>query len=903
MHRIPIEEYIHRLGTDPVQGLSAEEAKRRLLHDGPNQISPRKKDPELVVFFRHLTSFFSLLLLGGAILSSVAEYLRPGEGSLVIATSLVVVILLNGAFSYWQGHKAEAIMASFADFFPRSAVVIRDGIIQHVPAREVVRGDLILLSEGDKVPADARLTEVNGLKVDNSSLTGESEPQLRSTEATDRLLFQSRNVVFSGTTVMAGSGRGIVFATGARSRIGMTADLVQTVSPREIPIRNEIARFTRLISVIAVVMGGIVLAGGLILLKNPFIQTLVFAIGIIVANVPEGLLTTVTLCLSIAARRMAERKGLVKSLDSVETLGCTTVICTDKTGTLTENRMSVKRLFLDECIHSDADTDFDPEELAWFLLIATLCNNARTSGTEGFVGDPTETALLSFCSRFHDIDGIRSRHHRLFEEPFSAATKMMVTVNRFEDGAIVCLKGAPDVAIGRCDRILLRGRVEPFQERDRAAYLAAYEEIARQGERVLLFAWQPVPLREKWSTGEIPEGGFIFVGLAGLLDPPRPEVPEAVASLRRAGIRVVMVTGDYQTTARAIGRMTGIATGDDVTVITGEMLQQMDDAALDWVLGQREIIFARTSPDQKLRIVQAFQRRGDVVAVTGDGVNDAPALKQADIGVAMGRSGTDVAREAADMVILDDNFATLVPAVREGRTIFDNLRKATRYILTSNVPEITPFLAYFLVGVPLPLTILLILAVDLGTDMLPAIALGSEQPEQDILERPPRSRGEHLVDWNLMRISYLWFGLIESMAGFVAWFAILTAGGWRRGMELSSESLLYRKSVTAFFVAIIFCQVANAFACRTSRQSIITQGVGSNHWLVAGIGVELLLAAVIVYGEPLQRVFGTAPLSPGELLVSLPVAGSLLVIEEFRKWVIRRRQKKDAGGYPSGIVP
>ena len=891
MHQVPIDEYVRRLKSDPHAGLSAAEAELRLRRDGPNMLIQHARESELVKFLRQMSSLFAMLLWCGAAMSLIAEYLEPGKGSAAIALALIAVVVLNGIFSYWQGHKAEAIMQSFRELLPRTARVVRDGLVQQITVDRIVRGDLVLLEEGDQVPADMRLIEVAGMKVDNSSLTGESEPQLRTVEPTSRLLLETRNVAFSGTLVLAGNGRGIVYAVGMKSQIGRTADLTQTVALREIPIRQEIRRFTRIITAVALVMGLLVFLLSLFYVDTPLLAKLVFAIGIIVANVPEGLLTTVTLCLSIAARRMAARNALVRTLESVETLGCTTVICTDKTGTLTCNSMTVQRLFLNECSHSEADAVFEAEELQKFLMVATFCNNARIDQHGAFCGDPTETALLAFATRF------ANRHTtlpslRLFEEPFTAAGKLMVTVNRLADETVACLKGAPDVTIGRCDRILVNGVIRPLQERDRQAYLSAYDDMARRGERVLLFAWQPLAERAVWTSDDLPVGGYIFIGLAGLFDPPRPEVPEAVRQLREAGIKIIMVTGDYQKTAVAIGRMTGIVTAVSPKVITGEQLRGMSDAILEWEIDQPEVIFARTSPEQKLRIVQALQRRGEVVAVTGDGVNDAPALKQADIGVAMGLSGTDVAREAADMVLLDDNFATLLPAVREGRTIFENLRKATTYILTSNVPEITPFLAYLLLGLPLPLTVVLILAVDLGTDMLPAIALGSEPPEQDIMQLPPRSRHEHLVDGNLMLLAYLFLGVLESLAGFFAYFSVLYSGGWRWGEQLATGDPLYAKAVAAFFVSIIICQVANGMICKTSRQSLARQGLATNRWLLVGICVELLLAAAIVNLPALQAWFGTASLSIAEFFLALPVAVAMVLLDELRKWLLRRRTER-----------
>jgi sodium/potassium-transporting ATPase subunit alpha len=895
MHQVPIEEFIRRLHSHAEQGLSRAEAAARLLHDGPNSLTPRKKTPEIIKFLRQLTNLFALLLWCGAALSLVSETVAPGQGSLAIAIALIGVVLLNGIFSYWQEHKAEAIMASFRGLLPCRAKVVRDGEPREIPASEVVRGDLILLEEGDQVPADARLLSVVGLKVDNSSLTGESEPQLRTTIPTDRNLLESRNVVFSGTVVMAGSGLGIVFATAMQSQIGRTAELTENVATREVPIHREIRRFTRIVTMIAVSMGVLVFALSLLWVDTPFWSKLVFAIGIIVANVPEGMLTTVTLCLSIAARRMAGQKALIRNLQSVETLGCTTVICTDKTGTLTANRMTMQRLFLNECIHSEADIAFEKEELEEFLRVAVLCNNARIAADGTFSGDPTETALLAFARRFHDLVDLRAGAPRLFEEPFTAASKEMVTINQVGESTIACLKGAPDVAIARCDSILINGTRQPFSAEHRQAYLNAYEELAKRGERVLLFACQPVATSAEWRTEALPTGGYTFIGLAGLFDPPRPEVPAAVAGLRSAGVRVIMVTGDYQTTAAAIGRQVGIVTSDTPVMITGEALRTMSEAQLDWELGQPEIIFARTSPEQKLRIVQALQRRGEVVAVTGDGVNDAPALKQADIGIAMGLSGTDVAREAADLVLLDDNFATLLPAVREGRTIFDNLKKSIRYTVSHLVPEVVPFLAFLLLGLPLPLTVVLILAIDLGTDMLPAIALGSEPAERDIMRLAPRRCSEHLVGPKLMFLAYGFFGLIEAAAGFYAYFTVLAAGGWEWGQSLGNRDPLYRQAVTAFFVAIILCQVANGLISKTSRQSLCQQGPLSNRWLLFGIGVELLLTAAVVYVPFLHPWFGTAPLTPGEFFLAWPFALGLFLLDEARRWWLRRGNRLEAG--------
>ncbi|SNB46029.1 HAD-IC family P-type ATPase [Geobacter sp. DSM 9736] len=891
MHQVPFDEFCHRLGVDPVTGLTTGEAARRLQHDGPNELIQRRREPELVIFMRQMTNLFSLLLLAGSVLSFIADYVEPGQGNAYIGAALLVVMLLNGSFSWYQQRKAERIMAGFRNMLPRLARVVRGGEIQEIPAAQVVRGDVLFLEEGEQVPADARLFDVAGLKVDNASLTGESEPQLRTTYPTDRHLLDSRNVVFSGTAVQAGEGKGIVFATAMKTQIGRTADLTQTVTAREIPIRREIARFTRIISFIAVIMGAAVFLVSLFVVANPVTAKLIFAIGIIVANVPEGLLPTVTLCLAGAARRMADQKALVKNLESVETLGCTTVVCTDKTGTLTVNRMAVQRLFLNECMHSDADASFEPEELEKLLLVAILCNNAHAAGDDGrsFLGDPTETALLEFAARFQDIRRVRHDFPRLYEEPFTGRTKMMVTVNEVAGKQVACMKGAPDVVIERCGTILINGQEVPFTQEHRSAYLNAYEDLARRGERVLLLACQEVPVRGSWQDEDLPSSGYTFIGLIGMFDPPRQEVPAAVRGIRAAGIRVVMITGDYQTTALAIARTVGIVSGADAAVITGEQLRTMRDEALEWELEREEVIFARTSPEQKLRIVQALQRRGEVVAVTGDGVNDAPALKHADIGVAMGRSGTDVAREAADIVLLDDNFATIFPAIQEGRRIFENLKKSIRYTVSHAVPEVMPYLAFLLFGIPLPLTVTLILAIDLGTDMLPAIALGKEQPERDIMLLPPRRRDERLVSPHLLLLAYGVFGTIEAAAGFYAYFSVLMTGGWRWGTSLAAGDPLYLKGVSAFFAAIVLCQVANGLVSKAHRQSLLRQGLFSNPLLLVGLGVGLLLAGTIVGLDALHPIFGNASLSLHEFFLAWPFAVALVLLDEARRWIIRQR--------------
>ena len=444
------------------------------------------------------------------------------------------------------------------------------------------------------------------------------------------------------------------------------------------------------------------------------------------------------------------------------------------------------------------------------------------------------------------------------------------------------MKGAPEVVLDMCDRIMLDGRIERLTRPRRKAVIDDYEKMAGRGERGLAYAWRDT------SDNDLPEDGYVFIGLTGMTDTPRPEVPEAMAKCHTAGIRVVMITGDYGLTVLTVGRQIGLISGPG-TVVDGNELSTMSDEALaETLTANEEIIFARIAPAQKLRVVQAFQALGETVTVTGDGVNDAPALKNADMGVAMGRTGTDVAKEASDMVLMDDNFATIVSAIEEGRTVFDNIKKFIAYILTSNVPEILPFVAYVLLDIPLPLTVVLILSIDLGTDVLPALGLGAERPESDVMRKQPRSRGERLLSRNLLLMSYGIVGMIQAAAGFFSYFVILHAGGWEWGQELAGDDQLYRTAVTGFFASIIICQVADVMICRTRRQSLLTVGLLSNRLVLVGIGTELLLLALISYVPACNAFFGTAPLAPWQLALSLPFAAFILFADELRRFFVRR---------------
>jgi sodium/potassium-transporting ATPase subunit alpha len=623
----------------------------------------------------------------------------------------------------------------------------------------------------------------------------------------------------------------------------------------------------------------------------------------------------------MASRRMASRNALIKQLESVETLGSTTVICTDKTGTLTQNRMAVNSLivgfdlvpektsgFEKEVSGQEAEESikqgiagkvadsrtrrfsivespiWDPEKVPPALIrVAGLCNNAKLHELPaGYTGDPTEGALLIFANSFKDVKDFQSEYPRLMEFPFNSVTKRMEVVCRTPEGKLeIYLKGAPEVVVEMCSSVIESGEVRKLTDSEKKELLDRHLELARKGERVIALAFR-IAEEQKEYTGD-----FIFLGFIGIVDPPRSEAREAIAKCHAAGIKVVMITGDHPVTAESIAKNVGLADSGSLEIITGDELNLLSHTDLASRLKKPSIVFARTSPVQKLKIVQLFQAEGEIVTMTGDGVNDAPAIKNADMGVAMG-SGTDVAREAADMILLDDNFATIVNAVEEGRTVFDNIKKFIVYILASNIPEILPFIAFVLFALPLPLPVQLILAIDLGTDMLPAIALGMEKGEGDIMKRPPRSRQEKLLTPQVLFTAYGVKGPIEAAAGFFCYFAVLFEGGWNFGEQLSSSNPLYMQAITAFFSAVIICQIANIFASRTRFQSVFTRGLFSNRMVLLGIASELLILAFIIWNPFANLIFNTSPLDLRYILLSVPFAVFLLVIDELRKYLLRK---------------
>jgi len=870
-------------------GLSSVEAARRLAETGRNELAEGEGPHWLLRFGRNLTHLFALLLWAGAALAVLG-------GLPELSAAIVAVIVINAVFSFVQEYRAERAIEALRRVLPQRVSVRRDGRPQEILAEEVVPGDVVLLAAGDRIPADGRLLFEVEMKVDMSMLTGESRPVRRRVDGVPggEPAIEAPDCVFAGTHVVAGTGEALVERTGMATELGRIAGLTQRAETHASPLELEMARMTRLVAVLSVSLGVafFLVAGSL---GMGLTERFVFAIGVIVANVPEGLLPTVTLSLALAAQRMARRNAIVRRrLSSVETLGATTVICTDKTGTLTANEMTVRRVWLPDAEVEVTGAGYAPEgevvvragapsagALTELARAVALCNDATLAERDGrwqIIGDPTEGALLTLARKL-GLDPEREAHRcpRRAEVPFDSGRKRMTTVNATPGGDTAYVKGAPGAI---ADRLAADGTA-------RADMRAAADAMARESLRVLAVARRRGVAGP--ATADELETGLELLGLVGMYDPPRPEDADAVRRCGEAGIRVIMVTGDHGLTAEAIARRIGLLSGS-AEILEGQTLDRLDDAALVTALRRPGALVSRVTPEQKLRIASVLREAGEVVAMTGDGVNDAPALRAADIGIAMGRSGTDVAREAADIILLDDNFASITAAAEEGRAVYDNIRRFTQYHFSSNVAELTAFLVWGLSGgaIPLPLVVMQVLAIDLGTDLLPAIALGTERAEPGVMRRPPRPRTERLLNARVLGRVYGFVGLLVGVAGLASFFAAYVLWGWRPGEALPDQGAIYVQATAMTYAGIVFGQVGASMAFRTAQRSVFAIGLLSNRFLLAGIAFEILLTIAVLYLPPLQDVFHTTEPDPRLWLLLLVWPAFVLAGEELRKLAFRR---------------
>ena len=1010
-HMMSVEDLENKYETNHESGLTVNQSEARLQKNGMNCLSPPKSTPEVIKFARHIFSGFSSLLLtasGMCLLLFVISTARTGdyrlqENNLYLGVTLFLVVIISSCFSYYQEAKSAFVMKGFLKLIPQNATVIRDGAAQEIDPRKLVLGDLVQVNSGDRVPADIRLVHVDRFKVDNSALTGESEPLSRTVNNQAIEPLEATNLAFFSTFAIEGQCQGIVVRTGDDTMMGRIASLTGNIEHRVTPIAREIHHFIKVISIVAIFLG---LLCFIILVFSPkeeslvlyilsffiefpweynldrvlehILEAFVFLVGIIIANVPEGLLATVTVCLSLTATRMKKENCLVKHLEAVETLGSTSTICSDKTGTLTQNKMTCMHLCYDRNIYQCAsfptamksveiDEGRKTRTWEWLFRVACLCNKVSfVEDREDNVpilqwkyvnGDASEAAILkAFELEVGGSSEYKKKYPKVAEIPFNSKNKFQVSIHKQPENKnfLLVMKGAPEVIFSKCNRIMINGHEQVMSgdgEKHKQEFEGSALDLANKGERVLGFCFSTLP-EDKFPEDfhfntedpNFPLEGYCFAGMLGLVDPPREGVKEAVDTCRRAGIDVVMVTGDHPATARAIARMVNIITAEGQTadeiaeergisviensnelkdtravVIHGTFLAKLQPEQLDYILSTfSEVVFARTSPQQKLIIVEAYQRQGRIVAVTGDGVNDSPALKQANIGIAMGISGADVSKQAADMILMDDNFSSIVTGVQEGRLIFDNLKKSIAYTLTSNIPEITPFLLFILFRIPLPLDTIHILCIDLGTDLLPAISLAYESAESEIMQRAPRNaKKDRLVNNRLIAMSYAQIGILQALAGFLTYFVIMGVNGFlplilfglsdrwdNQDINNLSDSYgiewsyIARKQLeytcnTGFFVSIVVSQWADLLICKTRKNSFFMQR-GINYWMIAGLIFETALALFLAYTPVINNVLKMYALRLEWLALPFTFTIAIFCYDEARKWLLRK--------YPGGWV-
>jgi Ca2+-transporting ATPase len=858
-------EVLSTLQVDARRGLPGESVRAALERHGGNEIRAGVRRGPGRILLGQFSDFMIIVLIVAAVISGII-------GDPQDAAAIVVIVLLNALIGAVQEYRAERAVAALREMAAPEARVRREGRVRTVPATDVVPGDIILLEAGGIVAADLRLLETADLRLDESALTGESEAVEKTTQAltdADLPVADRRNLAFKGTLVAGGRGTGVVVATGMDTELGRIATLLHKDGIPRTPLQRRLTRFGQRLALAVLVVCAIVFGAGL-LRGEPVILMFLTAVTLAVAAIPEALPAVVTISLAFGARTMSRHHALIRRLPAVETLGSVTTICSDKTGTLTENRMRVDALCADGT-RAAALPDAASAALPWRLLgrAMALNNDVHPQAGGGAGGDPTEIPLFEAArAAGFDKEALGETLPRLGELPFDAERKCMTTLHRDGDAITAFVKGAPEEVLARCvNRVTAGGSADL----DAAELLAAAERLAAEGYRVLAYAMRSLPGLDGPPDPRTVERELGFLGLVGLIDPPRAEAHAAVARCRSAGITPVMITGDHPGTARAVAVRLGIAQEAD-RVLTGRELERLSTEELQTRVAHTRV-FARVNPEQKIRIVRSLQARGEFVAMTGDGVNDAPALQRAEIGIAMGRKGTDVAREAADMVLLDDNFATIVAAVAEGRRIFDNIRKFVKYTMTSNAGEIwTLFLAPFL-GLPLPLLPIHILWINLVTDGLPGLALTAEPPERDLMTRPPRRPGESLF--------------AHGMWQHMIWVGVLIGG-----LSIGAQAWAYHSGdahwQTMVFTVLTFAQLVHVLVIRSERESLLTLGLRSNLPLLGAVTLTVALQLAVIYLPALQSVFRTSPLDGFELLLCFAFAGVVFIAVETEKWLVRR---------------
>ncbi|MFR0587637.1 cation-translocating P-type ATPase [Bifidobacterium pseudolongum] len=950
------DQVAQALNVDPRTGLSSEEAKRRLDKFGPNELASAPPVPKWKKFLQQFQDPLVYLLLAATAISLVAWIIEkvnaaPGaEGEALPFDSIVIVLILivNAILGYMQEAKAEEAVNALSEMTAPTSNVLRNGRVERINTTDIVPGDILVLGEGDTVPADGRLLAAASLRIAEASLTGESVPVGKKPATLDsaKALGDRANMVFNGTSVTQGTGRAIVTGTGMNTQVGKIADLLQSTEDEATPLQKEMNHVSKILGIAVCIIAVVVLLALAVLegfhSVHDVIDSLLLAVSLAVAAVPEGLAAILTVVLALGVQRMAAHHAIVKKLHSVETLGSASVICSDKTGTLTRNEMTVERVVVPSGEVELTGTGYAPEgdmvsidgsavpenvanEVLATLGAGTLANDGELRegekpGTWEIVGDPTEVSLVVAARKTH-ADKKFAHFDRVAEIPFTSERKRMSVIARNATDAgklTVFAKGAPDVLLSYCDRIYVNGAIRKLTEGDRQDILDTVERLSREAYRTLGEAFRPletdslaqIPGIRTNSAGEISdiseqaeaiEAHLVWCGMVGIIDPPRTEVRDAVAEAHRAGIRTVMITGDHPLTAARIASDLGIIAKDG-KALTGDELDAMDEAQLDKATSEVSV-YARVAPEHKLKIVESLQRQGNIAAMTGDGVNDAPAVKSADIGVAMGITGTEVTKQSAKMILADDNFSTIVAAVREGRGIFDNIRKFLRYLLSSNVGEV--FTVFFgvvfagwlgiknpeSVGVTVPLLATQLLWINLLTDAAPALAMGVDPTTEDVMNRKPRKLTDRVID-GAMWGDIIYIGIIMAIVTLIGMDMHLTGGLFTdRSVDAMGHDAQMVEARTMGFTILVFAQLFNAIASRSHLQSAFV-GLFSNKWLWGAIGLSIVLQLLVIYVPFLNTAFGTTPLPPMAWLECIGLAFFVLVASEIRKIFLRMRAKK-----------
>ena len=927
IHEKTPEELYAGLHSRP-DGLTQEEAQQRLAVFGPNLLKEAKGTPLVVKFVANFTHLMAIMLWVAGIGAFLAQ--MPQLGIAVWAVNII-----NGVFSFFQEYRAEKATEALKKILPQTCRVMRDGEEKRILAEELVPGDVIFLQEGDNIPADCRLISSADLRVNQSTLTGESHPVNRSAlSVSGEGLTETEipNLIFASTYVAAGSGKAIVYRTGMNTAFGHIAEMTQEMGEDLSPLQKEMEQITKIITFIALGFGVVFFIIAFTISATPLVKSLILALGMIVAFVPEGLLPTVTLALAMGTQRMAKRNALIKKLSAVETLGCTNVICTDKTGTLTQNEMTVRSVWVPFSRNGQAYSGreinvsgigyepigefsedgnrIDPKQdpaLSAVMLTQAKCNTSRiippeekSDGTKSkwkVLGDPTEAALIVLAQKAGYNQDNLNYAQNIAELPFDSRRKRMSVIQmvRNEDGfqRVAYVKGGIREILDVCTTLRIGDQIVPLTQEWINTIMARNDDYAREGLRVLAAAERTLPQDLQDYQVEAIETGLTFLGMVAMMDPPREDVMEAIKKCYHSGIRIIMITGDYGLTAESIARRIGIVSGENLRIITGAELENMtDDSLIEAV--KEQVIFARVAPEHKLRVVSALQSQGNVVAVTGDGVNDAPALKKADIGVAMGLSGSDVAKEAADMILMDDNFSSIVNAIEEGRAVYENIKHFTTYIFTSNTPEAVPFIVNSFTGgrIPIALDVMHVLSIDLGTDIVPALALGAEPPEPGTMDRPPRKLSDHLITRKLLVRAYLVLGPVQALASMSAFYLYYWTNGYAgQWLNLPAEGPIYRSATAMALAAVVFTQIGNLFTMRSTNRSAFKMPLFSNPMIWIGILSELIVILTIVYVPFMQDFIGTGPFEAKYWLYHILWIPSLPLVDTIWKYFQNRKEK------------